>query len=263
MSPGIMRIQAQIMAQPMRKKRHTGPIHENLLLIPLQDANLHQPLNSNLMGHGMNIIPQHAGLQHPRTNLLHPRHDIVNPSTLVTKPAGNRKRPRDIRRIASILAPRIQQQIQPALQVLVVLLIVQRRGIRPGRHDGVVCLLSTPVRDTLLQEHRFQFPLVSRVSDGLQDGRVCQRRNRVRFARESDFVVVFDDAAFVDGGLESCEVLGVEGEEGDVVGDLVADGPDGGVGGRGRVAAEEGVQFCRGEDGVDVVEGEGFGGGEG
>lgn len=86
------------------------------------------------------------------------------------------------------------------------------------------------------------------------------RGDGVGVADEGDFVGVFDDAAFVDGGLEGGEVLGVEGEEGDVVGDLVLDGPDGG-GGEGLMT-EGGVDFRGGEDGVDVVEGEGVGGGE-
>ena len=98
-----------------------------------------------------------------------------------------------------------------------------------------------------------------RVFNALEDGGVGEGGDGVRFARECDLVAVFGNAACVNGGLESGEVGGGEGEEGDMVGDLVLNGVDGGVGDGGR--AEEGVDFGGGEDLVDVVELERFGGG--
>lgn len=124
----------------------------------------------------------------------------------------------------------------------------------------MVRLLSAAVRDAGAQEGGFELALVGGGPHGAQHVGVRERRDGVGFADEGRFVGVFDDAAFVDGGLEVGEVFGVEGQEGDVVGDLVRDRPDGGGGG--GLAAERGVDFGGGEDGVDVVEGQGFGGGE-
>lgn len=130
----------------------------------------------------------------------------------------------------------------------------------------MVGLLAAAVGNAGLQEDGLELALVAGVSDGAQDGGVGEGGDGVGGAGQGDFVGVFDDAAFVDGGLEGGEVCGVVGEEGDVVGDLVLDGPDcgggRGGGGGGRLAAQGGVDVGGREDGVDVVEGEGFGRGE-
>lgn len=136
---------------------------------------------------------------------------------------------------------------------------MQRRRIPPRRDDRMVRLLPGAVRDAGVQEAALELALVARGPHRAQHIGVRERRDGVGFADEGDFVRVFDDAAFVDGGLEGGEVLGVKGEEGDVVGDLILDGPDrGGVRGAGGLGAEVGVDLGGGEDGVDVVEGEGF-----
>ncbi len=259
MAAGVVRVHTQIMAEAVREKRHARPVLENLILVSFQNADIQQPLNRDLMRHGMHVIPQDPRPQHPHTHLLHPQHRIVHPPTLGTEPPPYRKRPRHIRRIAPKLRPRIQQQILPPLQPLAILLIMQRRRIPPRRDDRMVRLLPGAVRDAGVQEAALELALVARGPHTAQHIGVCERRDGVGFADEGDFVRVFDDAAFVDGGLEGGEVLGVEGEEGDVVGDLVLDGPDGsGVRGAGGLGAEVGVDLGGGEDGVDVVEGEGF-----
>lgn len=107
MAAGVVRVHTQIMAEAVREKRHARSFLENLILVPFQDADTQQPINRDLMRRGMHVIPQHARPQHPHTHLLHPQHLIIHPPTLGTEPPPYRKRPRDIRRIAPILCPRI------------------------------------------------------------------------------------------------------------------------------------------------------------
>lgn len=128
----------------------------------------------------------------------------------------------------------------------------------------MVRLLPTPVGDASLQKDSLELALVARMLHLPQHGRVGEARDVVGFANQGNLILVFDDAALVNGVLDGGKVFLVEGEEGDVVGDLVLNRPDGRVRGlRVGCAAEEGVDFVRREDFVDVVDLEGFGGGEG
>ena len=261
MAAGVVRVHTQIMAQAVREESDARPVLEDLILVALQDAHLQQPLDRNPVRGGMHLIPHHPRPQHAHADLLHPQHHAVELPTARAEAPPDRKRPRDVRGIAAKLAPGIQQQVLPAVQRLAVFLIVQRRGVGAGGDDGMVGLLPAAVGDAGLQEDGLELALVAGVAHGAQHGRVRERADGVGAAREGDFVAVFDDPALVDSWLEGCEVRRVEGEEGDVVGDLVWDGPDRGRPRR-RLAAEGGVDFGGGEDGVDVIELEGFGRGE-
>lgn len=137
---------------------------------------------------------------------------------------------------------------------------MQRCRICPRCHDGTVRLLPAPVRYTFFQKHRLQFPLIAGMLDGFQYSRMRNCGDSVRFPRERDLILVFNNSAFLDSVFDGREVRGIECEEGDFVRDLVLDGPDGG---RGFAAAEEGVDFGGGEDFVDVIGLQRFGGGEG
>lgn len=124
----------------------------------------------------------------------------------------------------------------------------------------MIRLFPAPVCYASLQKHRLQLPFVVRLLDGFQHSRVREGRDGIRFARKGDLVGVFDDAAFIDGFLGRGEIFVVKGEEGDVIGDLVLDSPDSGVGDFGLgFAVEEGVDLGGGEHVVDVAEVERFG----
>ncbi|KAI9881815.1 MAG: hypothetical protein M1823_006473, partial [Watsoniomyces obsoletus] len=83
-------------------------------------------------------------------------------------------------------------------------------------------------------------------------GEVREGGDLVGFADQGDFVGVFDDAAFVDGGSQGIEVCAGEGEESCLRGDLFRDAVDGG-GLRGAEGGEGRVDFVGEFDGVDVV----------
>lgn len=79
---------------------------------------------------------------------------------------------------------------------------------------------------------------------------MCDRRDLICFYRKSDFVLIFDSSTFFDSRFEEREVFRIEFEEGDVVADLILDGP------YRRIRAlmcEVGVDFRRCDNFVYIV----------
>ena len=154
----------------------------------------------------MQIIPQRIRLQQAKALRLHLEHQVVNLPALFRERPRKRRRTRHIGGIAIRLGGGVDEEVQPAVQGLVVLEIVQRRRIGAGCDDGVVRLLRAGILNARFYEHGFELALVRRTLGFAKDGGVREGRDVVCIADESDFVGVFDDAAVVDGGFEEGRV---------------------------------------------------------
>lgn len=77
-APDIMRVHAQIMPQPVREEGDARPRLHDLLLIALEDSDGKQPLNGDLVGAEVHVIPEDARLEHADTLALHAEGDVVD-----------------------------------------------------------------------------------------------------------------------------------------------------------------------------------------
>ena len=133
---------------------------------------------------------------------MHAQDDVVDLATLLVKGATQGKRPGDVRSVAAVLGCCVEEEVRLAVEVGVVFHVVERRGVGAGGDDGGIGLVFGPVGETSLEEYGCQFALVANVFGGVEDGGVGNGGDGIGFADEGDFVGVFDDAAFFDGGFE-------------------------------------------------------------
>jgi len=131
--------------------------------------------------------------------------------------------------------------------------VVQCRGVGSAGADAAVGLLAAAVGDAGADEGAHELALVGGVAGEAHDVCVRVRGDGVGVADEADFVGVFCHAAAFDGGFEGVEIGFGEGGEGDVGGDLWADGVDDIVVSDFR--GEEVVYLVGRVAGVDVVSG--------
>ena len=80
-----MSVHAEVVPQPMREESNTRPRLENLLLVALEDADGVQPVNGNLVGQKMDIVPHDALLQGGCAVQLHLQHDVVDLAGLLAE----------------------------------------------------------------------------------------------------------------------------------------------------------------------------------
>lgn len=92
---------------------------------------------------------------------------------------------------------------------------MQRSGVGARGEDGAVRLVAGAEGHAAGDEDGFEFALVLRLSNSTEDVEVGKRGNVVGATNEGDFVGIFDDAAFFDGGAEVGDVkVGGAGEGG-------------------------------------------------
>ena len=86
------------------------------------------------------------------------------------------------------------------------MLVVQCSCVFAGAEDAVVGLVFCAGGDAGGYECGFEVLLIFRVGDRAEDVGVGAGRDGVGVAEEGDFVGVFCDTAFVDGGVENLVV---------------------------------------------------------
>lgn len=108
----------------------------------------------------------------------------------------------DVGAIAIPFGAGVDEDVFPIGEGLVVVLVVKGCGVFAAAEDAVIGLVFGAVGDAAGCEDGFEVLFVAGGGDGAEDGDVGGGGDCVGFAEESDFVVVFSDAAFVDGGVE-------------------------------------------------------------
>ena len=156
----VVYIHAQIMSQAVREEGDTDSLRQYLLFVAFQYASLLQSLDSDAVRIDMHVFPPHARLQHLEATLLHLKHDIIDGLRLGREGAAERKGARYIGAVAIVFSARVEQEIQLTLEQLIVLDIVQCRGVGAARDDGMVCLLPASVGHTCRDEGGFELALI-------------------------------------------------------------------------------------------------------
>lgn len=257
------------MAQSMREKRHADAFAHQpfdggapvVVVGPAEDAQVQEPLHGDLVRAQVERFPGHAGFQQREGGGLHAEDEGVDGAGGGVEGAAEGHRARDVGAVAAPFGAGVDEDVGAGGEGLVVVLVVQGGGVFAAAEDAVVGLVFGAVGDAAGGEDGFEVLFVAGRRDGAEDGGVGGRRDGVGLPDESDFVGVFGDAAFVDGGVEQFGIGGNgglgNGEQGisrdifeveSYVGVFLSQG--------GHVSWKARVR----ETVVDVVDSEGFGG---
>lgn len=204
-----MRVHAEVVAEAVREEGRADALPQQLLgRAVAQDADAEQARDGDLVRAQMQRLPAHAGLEERESGRLHLLHERVDVAALgvegdaAAAAAAEGRRASDVGAVARPFRAGVHEDVLPAVEGLVVVLVVQRRCVGARAEDAVVGLVFGARGDAGGDEDGLEVLLVAGGGDGAQDGGVGAGGDGVGVAEEGDFVGVFGDAALVDGGVE-------------------------------------------------------------
>ena len=107
---------------------------------------------------------------------------MVDVEAGVGEGTGERKGAGYVGAVAGILAAGVEEEVLPAGQGLVVVLVMEGCGVGARGDDAVVGLFAAAVSDAFCDEDSLELALVGRGSGGMKDGRVGEGGDYVGFA---------------------------------------------------------------------------------
>lgn len=130
--------------------------------------------------------------------------------------------------IASQLSSGVKEDVVLPMQIRIVADIVERCAGTTTGHNWMICHVSRAASHAALDKDGLQLPLIPGRPHALEYRTMRLGRDGIGISDQTDFKVVLDHARLFNCGHELVKVDRVKGEKGDVVGNVVGEGVDGG-----------------------------------